>query len=120
MPLRLGDRAVISPLATEHPGTTFVLAALGDDPYWESTIASVAPLANVAVDLSGARTERGMLDRALAVLGPERLLWGTGAQMETGLAQLRALDVIAPGADVIEAIRWKNAFRVFPKLAEPA
>jgi predicted TIM-barrel fold metal-dependent hydrolase len=61
-----------------------------------------------------------MLDRARAVLGPERLLWGTGSQMETGLAQLRALDVIAPGADVIEAIRWKNAFRIFPRLAEKA
>jgi predicted TIM-barrel fold metal-dependent hydrolase len=120
LPLRFGDRAVIARLAQDHSDTSFVLAALGDDPYWESTIASVAALTNVAVDISGARTERGMLDRALAVLGPERLLWGTGAQMETGLAQLRALDVIAPGADVIEAIRWKNAFRIFPKLAEPA
>jgi hypothetical protein len=120
VPLRLADRAVVSTLAHEHSAATFVLAALGDDPYWESTIASVAPLTNVAVDISGARTERGMLDRALAVLGPERLLWGTGSQMETGLAQLRALDVIAPGADVIEAIRWKNAFRVFPRLADPA
>jgi hypothetical protein len=44
------------------------------------------------------------------------LLWGTGDAMETGLAQLRALDVIAPGADVIEAIRWRNAARIFPRL----
>ena len=120
VPLRTDDRAAITPLAAAHPDTSFVLSALGDDPYWETTLESVAALANVAVDISGARTERGMLDRALAVLGPERLLWGTGSQMETGLAQLRALDVIAPGADVIEAIRWKNAFRVFPRLADPA
>jgi hypothetical protein len=103
-------------LAGRHPLAQFVLAALGDDPNWPDTIAAFAPLANVAVDISGRRTVRGMLDEALTHLGAERLLWGTGDAMETGLAQLRALDVIAPGADVIEAIRWRNAARIFPRL----
>jgi hypothetical protein len=116
LPVRVSNRADAAVLAAHHPLAQFVLAALGDDPNWQDTIAAVAPLRNIAADLSGRRTVRGMLDAALTHLGPERLLWGTGASMETGLAQLRALDVIAPGADAIEAIRWRNAARIFPRL----
>jgi hypothetical protein len=116
LPVRVSSRADAAVLAVRHPLAQFVLAALGDDPNWLDTIAAFAPLANVAVDISGRRTVRGMLDEALTHLGAERLLWGTGDAMETGLAQLRALDVIAPGADVIEAIRWRNAARIFPRL----
>jgi predicted TIM-barrel fold metal-dependent hydrolase len=116
LPVRVSSRADVAVLAAQHPLAQFVLAALGDDPNWQDTIAAIAPFANVAVDISGRRTVRGMLDEALTHLGAERLLWGTGDAMETGLAQLRALDVIAPGADVIEAIRWRNAARIFPRL----
>jgi hypothetical protein len=70
-------------------------------------------------DLSGSGVDRGMLDDALATLGAARLLWACDLTMETGLAKLRALDVIGLDATQITAIRWGNAARLFPAGAFP-
>ena len=56
-----------------------------------------------------------MLDDALAGVGPQRLLWGCDVTMETGLAKLRALDIIGVTAEGMTDIRWRNAARIFPK-----
>ena len=40
-----------------------------------------------------------MIDAALAALGARRLLWACDLTMETGLAKLRALEVIGLSAD---------------------
>ena len=75
---------------------------------------------NILPDLSGSGVDRGMLDAALAVLGADRLLWGCDITMETGLAKLRALDVIglerrrARGHSLAECgahLSRRNAFR---------
>ena len=60
-----------------------------------------------------------MLDEALATLGPRRLLWACDITMETGLAKLRALEVIGLGAEVLADIRWRNATRIFAEGAFP-
>ncbi|HYD53144.1 MAG TPA: hypothetical protein VEA99_10970, partial [Gemmatimonadaceae bacterium] len=52
-------------------------------------------------------------------LGPSRLLWGCDLTMCTGLAKLRALEVIGLEAEGLRAIRWENAVRIFPKGAFP-
>jgi hypothetical protein len=39
--------------------------------------------------------------------------------MCTGLAKLRALDVIGLGAEDKERIRWRNAARIFPPNSFP-
>jgi hypothetical protein len=39
--------------------------------------------------------------------------------METGLAKLRALEVIGLSADALADIRWRNAARLFPDGAFP-
>jgi predicted TIM-barrel fold metal-dependent hydrolase len=55
-----------------------------------------------------------MLDDALEAVGAERLLWGCDLTMETGLAKLRALEVIGLDAAAMSALRWGNAVRIFP------
>ena len=52
-------------------------------------------------------------------IGASRLLWGSDLTMETGLAKLRALDVIGVKGEDLENIRWKNAARIFPKNSFP-
>ena len=66
------------------------------------------------VDLSGSGVDRGMLDEAVSALGARRLLWGSDLTMCTGLAKLRALEVIGLAADDLADIRWRNAARIFP------
>ena len=54
------------------------------------------------------------LDDALAAVGAGRLLWGADLTLETGLARLWALDVIAVTPADRERIRWRNAASLFP------
>lgn len=120
LPVRCTAADVLAPLAARHPAATFILAQLGDGGRWHSALGAVALLTNVSVDVSGRVAERGMFDAVLFEVGAKRVLWGTGAAMETGFAQLRALAVIAPGEEAVEAIRWRNAARIFGLAAGPA
>jgi hypothetical protein len=56
---------------------------------------------------------------ALDALGASRLLWGCDLTMETGLAKLRALEVIGLSDEELSAIRWRNAARIFPRDSFP-
>jgi hypothetical protein len=108
------DAVEYARLAARHPDAAFVLAHIGGGGDWAHTLPAVEELPNVYLDLSGSGVDRGMLDQALGAVGPERLLWGCDVTMETGLAKWWALEVIGPGAEALEAIRWGNAARIFP------
>ena len=60
-----------------------------------------------------------MLDDALAAVGADRLLWGADITLETGLAKLRALEVIGLSTTDMESVRWRNAVRIFPRGSFP-
>jgi predicted TIM-barrel fold metal-dependent hydrolase len=121
----ISDGLDLALLAARHPAASFVLAHLGGGGDWAHTLPAIRDVPNIHPDLSGSGVDRGMLDAALAVLGPERLLWACDLTMETGLAKLRALDVIGLDADDMADIRWRNASRLFganafPRCAEQA
>ena len=71
------------------------------------------------LDLSGSGVDRGMLDAALAAVGPGRLLWACDLTMCTGLAKLRALDHVGLAAAELADVRWRNAARLFPRGSFP-
>jgi len=110
----ISDGADLARLARRHPKTSFVLAHIGGGGDYMHTFPAIVDTPNIHPDLSGSGVDRGMLDAALGTLGAQRLLWGCDLTMETGLAKLRALEVIEPGADALADIRWRNAVRLFP------
>jgi predicted TIM-barrel fold metal-dependent hydrolase len=101
-------------LAARHPQANFILAHIGGGGDYAHTFRAVRDLPNVYLDTSGSGTDRGMLDDALAAVGAARIVWGCDITMCTGLAKLRALEVIGLGAEDMAMIRWKNAARIFP------
>jgi predicted TIM-barrel fold metal-dependent hydrolase len=115
----ISDGADLARLAGRHPTVSFILAHIGGGGDYRHTFAAVRDHQNIFPDLSGSGVDRGMLDEALDALGSSRLLWGSDLTMETGLAKLRALDVIGVKGDDLEAIRWKNAARIFPANSFP-
>jgi len=115
----ISDGADLTRLAVRHPGTTFILAHIAGGGDYAHTVAALADVQNIVADLSGSGVDRGMLDEALATLGPRRLLWACDITMETGLAKLRALEVIGLPPEALADIRWKNATRIFPAGAFP-
>ncbi len=109
------DGAELARLAARHPDASVILAHIGGGGDYGHTFAVVRDLANVYVDLSGSGVDRGMLDDALAAVGPRRLLWGADVTLCTGLAKLWALETIGLSADDLADIRWRNAMRIFPQ-----
>jgi predicted TIM-barrel fold metal-dependent hydrolase len=115
----ISDGQDLARLAARHPRTSFILAHLGGGGDWAHTLPAVRDAGNIYPDLSGSGVDRGMLDAALEALGARRLLWACDLTMETGLAKLRALEVIGLGADELADIRWRNAVRLFGAGAFP-
>lgn len=115
----ISDAVDLARLAQRHPRTNFVLAHIGGGGDYMHSVPALLDVPNVYPDLSGSGSDRGMLDEFLAALGPDRLLWGCDLTMCTGLAKLRALDVIVTEHADREAIRWRNAVRIFPDGAFP-
>ena len=110
----ISDGHDLAVLAGRHPHVAFLLAHIGGGGDYAHTFAAVRDVPNIYLDLSGSGADRGMLDDALAAVGPERILWGCDVTMCTGLAKLRALEVIGLGAEAMAMIRWRNAVRIFP------
>ena len=113
------DALDLCELAARHPAVGILLAHIGGGGDWSHTLAAVRDVPNVYLDLSGSGVDRGMLDQALEAVGAGRLVWGADLTMDTGLAKLWALDVIGVTPADREAIRWKNAARLFPAGAFP-
>jgi hypothetical protein len=115
----VSDGADLARLAGRHPDVWFILAHIGGGGDYAHTFAAAADVPNVMLDLSGSGVDRGMLDQALDAVGPARLVWGADVTLETGLAKLRALEVIGLPAIELAAVRWRNALRIFPPGAFP-
>ncbi|MCC6317660.1 MAG: amidohydrolase family protein [Gemmatimonadaceae bacterium] len=112
----ISDGADLAGLATRFPHVVFILAHIGGGGDYAHTFAAAADVPNVFLDLSGSGIDRGMLDDALEAVGPQRLLWGADLTLCTGLAKLRALEVIGLDGAAMADIRWRNAARIFPSL----
>lgn len=110
----ISDGADLARLAERHPRVNFILAHISGGGDYMHTFPAIVECPNIYPDLSGSGVDRGMLDAALDALGASRLLWACDLTMETGLAKLRALEVIGLSDDELCAIRWRNAARVFP------
>jgi uncharacterized protein len=115
----ISDGADLARLAARHPHTSFILAHIGGGGDYMHTFPAIVDHPNIYPDISGSGVDRGMLDEALAALGPARLLWGCDLTIETGLAKLRALEVIGLKPDEMAAVRWGNAQRIFPRGSFP-
>ena len=116
----ISDGADLARLAGRHAATSFILAHIGGGGDYAHTFAAVRDVPNVYLDVSGSGVDRGMLDDALDAVGTKRIVWGSDLTMETGLAKLRALEVIGLSAEEMRAIRWRNAQRIFPAGSFPA
>jgi uncharacterized protein len=112
------DGAELCRLAARHTDVRFILAHIGGGGDWRHTLAVVPPHQNVYLDLSGTGVDGGMLESALAAVGPERLLWGCDMTLDAGWGKLRYLEHLLPPAEY-ELVAWKNALRIFPRGSFP-
>mgnify|MGYP001028990887 CR=1 FL=1 len=67
----------VAELALSFPEAVFIMAHMGGD--WESGILEVAKARNVLVDTSGSINEAGMVEKAVEILGADRVVYGSDA-----------------------------------------
>jgi predicted TIM-barrel fold metal-dependent hydrolase len=115
----ISDGLDLARLASRHPRASFILAHIGGGGDWAHTLPAVRETPNVYPDLSGSGVDRGMVDAAVEWLGTSRLLWACDLTIETGLAKLRALEVMGLDAEQMADVRWRNAARLFDAAAFP-
>ncbi len=107
------DALELARLAARHPDVRFVLAHIGGGGDWAHTNPAIVDHPNIFPDLSGSGVDRGMMDAALAALGPRRVLWACDLTLCTGLAKLRALAHTGLTQDELDDVCWRNAVRLF-------
>ena len=108
------DGVELARLARRHPEARFILAHIGGGGEYAHTHHAVRDVPNIWLDTSGSGVDRGMLDAALEAVGIERIVWGCDITICTGLAKLRALEVLGLSADEMARVRWRNAAALFP------
>jgi len=86
-PLQVAD------LSVRYPESTIIMAHVGGD--WEFGIKSVRNCPNVFVDTSGTITHMGMIEKAVRVLGAERVVFGSDAPADLymALAKVTCADI---------------------------
>jgi len=109
------DALELARLAGRHPETQFILAHLGGGGDWAHTLRVLPDVPNVWIDLSGSGVDVDMLERAVSVLGADRLLWGSDLTMGTAWGKLGYLDTLGLPGWEMDLIRFGNAHRVFPE-----
>ncbi len=99
-PRLLGDAffpvRMIEQLGKRYPATTFILAHAGG--MWVKAFQAAQPYPNLYFDVSGFDPERGIVETAVAMLGAERILFGSdvpGRSYAAQLAKVQYADISA-------------------------
>ena len=101
---------LMAELGKRHPDTTFIFAHAGG--MWVKAFQAAKPYPNLCFDMSGFDPERGIVEKAVGVLGPERVLFGSDAPGRNYVAQMAKVQY----ADISERdkklIMGENAIRL--------
>ena len=85
----MSDGGELAGLARRYPETTIICGHVGGGGDWEWTIKAVRPRPT-SLDTSGSVFDAGMIDMAVRILGPERLLFGCDLSYTAGVGKIRA------------------------------
>ena len=97
-------------LAKRNPDVNIVMAHISSCGYLG--VAQIAPLKNVYTDTSGGVPEGSILEYALALLGPERILYGSDVPCRSAASQLGRVLGCVKSPRARDLILHKNAERL--------
>jgi uncharacterized protein len=103
--------AMIAELGRRYPRTTFVFAHAGG--MWVKAFQAARPYPNLNFDVSGFDPERGIVEKAVEILGAERVLWGSDVPGRSYVAQLAKVKYAEIGEREKRLILSQNAIRLF-------
>ena len=105
----------VANLADRHPRARIIMAHLNGCGL--RGLATVAHCPNLSIDTSGGDPESGMVDAAVRLLGPSRVVFGSDAPIRHFAVQLgKTLGTDLPDG-IKRDILWNNTVRLLPKWA---
>ena len=78
--------------AKKYPEATFVMGHFTICE-WKYSLKAIADCPNVYADISGSYYERPQMEEAVALLGADRLLWGTDMSWSTAVAKILGAEI---------------------------
>jgi predicted TIM-barrel fold metal-dependent hydrolase len=102
--------SLIAELGRRYPQTTFILAHAGG--MWVKAFQAARPYPNLNFDVSGFDPERGIVEKAVELLGAERVLWGSDVPGRSYVAQLAKVRHADIGEREKRLILAENAIRL--------
>jgi hypothetical protein len=94
--------SLMAELGRRYPETTFIFAHAGM--MWVKAIQAVKPYPNLYLDMSGFDPERGIVEKAVEVLGAGRVLFGSDAPGRSYAAQVAKVlyaDINEPDRELV-------------------
>jgi uncharacterized protein len=107
--------ADVAELARRHPGLRIQMAHLGGA--GRRGVADIAPHANIVVDTSGGDPVLGEVDHAVAVLGAERVLFGSDVPIRDPATALAKVFGAKLSEQDRRLVLHDNALRLYRRLA---
>ena len=105
----------VADLARRHPKARIIMAHLNGCGL--RGLEAVADCKNIVVDTSGGDPESGMVEAAVNVLGPERVVFGSDAPIRHFAVQMgKTLGTSLPDS-VVKDILWNNTAHLLPEWA---
>lgn len=105
-------------LAQRHPRLPIVIAHAGGDA-WREAIEAAQHALNLYLDFAISSPERGRIERAIAALGPERVMFGSDATLFDPLYMLSCFAEAEIAAQDRALVMGGNALRVFGIVVSP-
>ena len=80
-------------IARIYPEANIIMAHIGGGGDWHWQIKAIADSPSIVCDMSGSITDAPMLEEAVAVLGADRILFGTDASYEASIGKILSANI---------------------------
>ena len=89
----ISDGGHLAQLGARYPEARLICAHVGGGGDWEWTIKALRHAPSVFLDTSGSVIDEGMIEMAVATLGPKRVLFGCDMSMTAGVGKMRGANL---------------------------
>jgi len=89
----ISDASDFCALARKYPEVTLIEGHINGGGEWEWSLKQLRDCPNVVLDTSGSNMDAGTIERCVAELGADRVLFATDMSMEAGVGKVLAADL---------------------------
>ncbi len=104
----ISDGGHLAELGKRYPEARLICAHVAGGGDWEWTIKALRHAPSVYLDTSGSVIDEGMIEMAVRVLGPKRVLFGCDMSMTAGVGKMRGANLSAEDKRLIMGVNMQQ------------